>query len=126
MEPATSGIHVSTSIELYTVCSAAVPRYAPPAIAVPHRPTVYREVDRAEELANSITHGLGAVLSLAGLYALVRISAQGGNPAQIAGCVTYGVALVLLYTASTLCHACWNAGLKRVLLVCDHIGIYLL
>jgi hemolysin III len=36
------------------------------------------------------------------------------------------VSLVLLYTASTLYHACPNAWLKRVLLLLDHIGIYLL
>jgi hemolysin III len=80
--------------------------------------------DWAEELANSATHGVGLVLSLAGLYALVQIT--GSGPRNALGCTIYGVSLVLLYAASTFYHGCRHAGLKQILLVLDHIGIYLL
>jgi hemolysin III len=80
--------------------------------------------DWAEELANSATHGVGLVLSLAGLYALVQIT--GSGPQSTVGCTIYGVSLVLLYAASTFYHGCRHAGLKQILLVLDHIGIYLL
>jgi hemolysin III len=82
--------------------------------------------DWAEELANSATHGVGLALSIAGLLALVRMTATGGVPQSALGCTIYGVSLVLLYAASTFYHGCRRAGLKRVLLVLDHIGIYLL
>src|SRR5438270_6145652 len=80
--------------------------------------------DRAEELANTLTHGAGLVLSLAGLYALIVIAARRGNPGESAGCLVFGVSLVLLYSASTLYHSWRDEGVKRVLLLLDHIGIY--
>jgi hemolysin III len=83
-----------------------------------------REPDRAEELASSVTHAFGLVLSLAGLYPLAVIHGPGAFPTQAAGCVVYGASLVLLYGASTLYHGCRHAGLKRALLAVDHVGIY--
>jgi hemolysin III len=83
-------------------------------------------LDRVEELANTITHGAGVVLSLGGLYALVRITGGSGIPALAVGCTVFGVSLVLLYTASTLYHGCRHVEWKRALLVLDHIGIYAL
>jgi hemolysin III len=47
-------------------------------------------------------------------------------PGSTLGCIIYGVSLVLLYAASTFYHACSHAALKQVLLLLDHIGIYLL
>jgi hemolysin III len=82
--------------------------------------------DRAEELANSVTHGIGLLLSIAGLSALVRISGASSIPQSTLGCTVYGAALTLLYAASTFYHACRRAGLKQLLLLFDHIGIYLL
>ena len=79
-----------------------------------------------EELANSLTHGVGLVLSLGGLYALVVITGRSGLSEQAIGCVTYGASLVLLYAASTLYHGWRNDETKRFLLVLDHIGIYAL
>lgn len=79
-----------------------------------------------EELANGITHGIGLVLSVAGLVALVALSIIRGNAWHIAGCTTFGVTLVLLYTASTLYHSLRRPRLKRILKVLDHTAIYLL
>jgi hemolysin III len=82
--------------------------------------------DRVEELANSITHGIGVFLGAGGLLALVQIASTSGIPRRTLGCVVYGVSLVLLYAASASYHGCRHAARKRVLLLLDHIGIYLL
>jgi hemolysin III len=97
------------------------------AATLPHdRRTSTVRPDRAEELANTITHGAGLVLSLAGLCALVSIAGEGKSPGLALGCGVYGASLVLLYAASTLYHGWQDAGGKRVLLLLDHIGIYVL
>jgi len=75
---------------------------------------------------NSITHGLGLVLSIAGLSALVTLAGNIGTTRYTVGCGVYGASLVMLYAASTLYHI-WPAGeLKRVFHLLDHIGIYTL
>ena len=79
-----------------------------------------------EELANGITHGIGLVLSVAGLAILVVLSILKGSAWHIAGCTTFGVTLVLLYTASTLYHSLRTPHLKRFLKILDHAAIYLL
>jgi len=117
---------LSTSIELHAIRLAALPRHAHPSVIDRDRTTEIRSVDRVEELANSITHGVGVVLSSAGLSALVWITRTSEDPWHALGCIIYGVSLVLLYTASTLYHGCRHVGLKRVLLLLDHIGIYVL
>lgn len=79
-----------------------------------------------EELANGITHGVGLVLSILGLIALVALSVMRGNAWHIAGCTTFGVTMVLLYAASTLYHTFHTPRLKRILKILDHTAIYLL
>src|SRR6185503_12738091 len=79
-----------------------------------------------EELANSITHGIGLALSVVGLIALVVLSVVRGASWNIAGCTTFGVTLVLLYAASTLYHTFHTPRLKRILKILDHAAIYLL
>lgn len=82
--------------------------------------------DFLEELANSITHGIGLALSVVGLVALVALSIVRGDAWHIAGCTTFGVTLVLLYAASTLYHTFHTPRLKRILKVFDHTAIFLL
>ncbi|MBI3735443.1 hemolysin III family protein, partial [Candidatus Sumerlaeota bacterium] len=79
-----------------------------------------------EELVNSLTHGLGAILSVAGLIALVAMAAARGKTPHLVGCTVFGVSLVLLYTASTLYHAFHGPDLKRILRIIDHSCIYVL
>ncbi len=79
-----------------------------------------------EEIANSVTHGIGLALSIAGLFVLVFIAAGNGNAWHIASAAVYGTTLVLLYAASTLYHAVRRPRLKRLLRVLDHSAIYLL
>jgi len=79
-----------------------------------------------EELANGITHGIGLVLSIVGLAVLVFLSVMRGNAWHIVGCTTFGVSLVLLYTASTMYHSFRTPRWKRILKTLDHTAIYLL
>ncbi len=79
-----------------------------------------------EELANAITHGLGALLSIAGLVLLVVFASLDGNAWHIVSFSIFGTCLVLLYTASTLYHSFRSTRVKHVLRIMDHSAIYLL
>ncbi|OZB59376.1 MAG: hemolysin III [Lysobacterales bacterium 14-68-21] len=79
-----------------------------------------------DELASSIVHGIGVVLAIAGLAALVAVSAHYGEARDVIASAVYGTTLVLLYTASTLYHAVPVPAAKPVLRTLDHIAIYLL
>lgn len=79
-----------------------------------------------EEIANSITHGLGAALSIAALVLLIVAAARTGNRWQLASAITYGVTLILLYMSSTLYHSIPGPRARRVFKVIDHSAIYLL
>jgi len=79
-----------------------------------------------EEIAHSITHGIGAGLSIAGLTLLVALAVLYGNVYQIVSFSVYGSTLILLYLASTLYHGFQNPRLKRVFKIFDHASIYLL
>jgi hemolysin III len=80
----------------------------------------------AEELANSLTHGVGLGLSIAGFIVLVVLAAMSGSAWRILSCAVYGTTLICLYTASTLYHSIHSRRLQRVLKICDHSAIYLL
>jgi hemolysin III len=86
----------------------------------------YRIEDAAEELANTITHGVGAVLALGGLALLVVLAAVAGNGWHLASAIVFGVTLLLLYLASTLYHALTGTRAERVFQILDHAAIYLL
>lgn len=79
-----------------------------------------------EELANSLTHGMGAGLSVAGLVLLVVKSAQHGDAWHVVSTAIFGSTLVLLYAASTLYHSFRNERLKQLLQKFDHAAIFLL
>jgi hemolysin III len=83
---------------------------------------------RGEAIANSLTHGLGAVLSLAGLVVLAVAARRQGSAAALVGCVVFGSALVLLYTSSTLYHSLGHVHerARGVLRALDHSAIFLL
>lgn len=79
----------------------------------------------AEELANTITHGIGLALSIAGFVVLLVLAALRGSPRHIVSCAIYGATLVCLYAASTLYHGIPSPRRKRALRVFDHCAIYL-
>lgn len=79
-----------------------------------------------EELANSITHGIGALLSAVGLVLLVSISLRYGNFWHALASSVFGTTLVCSYTASTLYHSIAVERFKPTLRRLDHAAIYLL
>ena len=79
-----------------------------------------------EEIANSITHGIGIVLAIAALVILTAFAGIYGNVWHIVSVSIYGTTLILLYTASTLYHSIQQPRVKRILRVLDHSAIYLL
>lgn len=81
---------------------------------------------RAEEIAHSVTHGIGTALSVAGLTLLVVLASLRGSARLVVSVAVYGTTLVLLYLASTLYHAIQHDGAKRVLKILDHAAIFLL
>jgi hemolysin III len=80
----------------------------------------------AEELANSLTHGVGLIMSIAGFATLLTLAVMRGSAWRIASCAIYGSTLLCLYAASTFYHGIRSRRLKRILKVCDHSAIYLL
>ncbi len=79
-----------------------------------------------EEIANSITHGIGTGLSIAALVILVILASQKGDPWKIVGFSIYGASLFLLYLISTLYHGFTNINVKKFFRVLDHSAIFLL
>lgn len=79
-----------------------------------------------EEIAHSLTHAIGAALSIAGLTLLVALAALYGNVYQIVSFSIYGGTLVILYLASTLYHGFQQPRIKRVFKILDHASIFLL
>jgi len=79
-----------------------------------------------EEIANSLTHGFGIVLSLAGLAVLIAFARAFGTVWHIVSCSLYGATQIILYTASTLYHSVRRPRAKAVLRLFDHSAIFLL
>ena len=80
-----------------------------------------------EEIANAVSHGLGAVLGIAGLAVLMVAAATRGEGAgHVVPCVIYGAAMVLMFTTSTLYHSFPWPRVKRVFRVLDHEMIFLM
>jgi hemolysin III len=79
---------------------------------------------KGEEIANSITHGIGILLSAAALVLLIVFSAINGTQLHILTFIVYGVTMLTLYTASTLLHALPKGRAKNVFEILDHSSIY--
>jgi hemolysin III len=79
-----------------------------------------------EEIFNSITHAIGALVSIAGLVLLIVFSSLYGNSSHVISCTIFGFTLVLLYTASTLYHSFRKPNLKHAFKILDHSCIYIL
>ena len=79
-----------------------------------------------EELANSLTHGLGVALAIAGLVVMVVFAAKRGTARDVVGASIFGSTLILLYLMSTLYHAFRGPRVKLVFKIFDHSAIFLL
>jgi len=84
------------------------------------------EYTLGEEIANSVTHGVGALLSLIGTAILLYRAARDGTTLHVVSFAVYGSCLFLLHLSSTLYHAIRPPRAKRVFRVFDHCSIYLL
>lgn len=79
-----------------------------------------------EEIANSVTHGIGIVLAVAALGILTTFAGIYGNPWHVISVSVYGFTLILLYTASTLYHSVQTPRTKNIFQILDHAAIYML
>ena len=79
-----------------------------------------------EELCNSISHGIGAVLSIAALVLCVVQAAATGSAIAVVSAAVYGAALIVLYCNSTVYHALKRNKAKKVMRIIDHCSIFLL
>ncbi|WP_372365051.1 hemolysin III family protein [Candidatus Uabimicrobium sp. HlEnr_7] len=75
-----------------------------------------------EELANSLTHGIGLVIAI---IAFITFSDWQGNESEVLSLIVYGSTLFFLYAASTLYHTVKTPKLKRIFQILDHSAIYL-
>lgn len=81
---------------------------------------------KREEIANAVTHGLGALMAIAALVILTVFSILKGTTWHVVSFSVFGATLVTLYTASTLYHSLTNEKVKVLFRKFDHMSIYLL
>jgi len=93
-----------------------------PASAVPQS----RVQSTGEEIANSVSHGIGLIAALAGVPILIIAAVDRGHTAGIVAAAVFAVSLVLVYLTSTLYHAWPRTDTKHVLRLIDHAAIFLL
>ena len=93
-------------------------------MALPSKP--YRPQSVGEEIANSISHGLGFVLAVAGAPILIVTALRQGTVADVVAVSVFAASMALLYLSSTIYHALPTGRIKNVFHVLDHAAIYLL
>lgn len=79
-----------------------------------------------EELVSAISHGIGALLSIAGTIVLIYFAALSNDTWKIVSVCIYGASMIILYTVSTVYHSLAPSGGKKVMRILDHCVIYLL
>jgi hemolysin III len=79
-----------------------------------------------EEIANSVSHGVGVLLAVAAVPILVVGAVRRGTAADIVGASVFGAAMLLLYLTSTLYHALPQGRAKKVFRILDHSAIFLM
>ena len=84
------------------------------------------QCSKHEEFVNSLTHGVGILLSITGLVVMVVMAVYRGDVWQVVSFSIFGSTLILLYLASTLYHSMSQSIAKKFLKVFDHSAIYLL
>ena len=92
---------------------------------MPNIPVLPRYTLR-EEIASSITHGVGILLAIVGLAVLVTFAARYGDAWHVVSCSVFGAALILCFTTSTLYHSVQIERLKHRLRALDHAAIFVL
>lgn len=85
-----------------------------------------REQSHAEEIANSVSHGVGLVAALIGTPILVTYAARQGDAGFIVGTSVFSATMIFLYLASTLYHALPRGKAKGAFRIIEHSAIFLL
>jgi len=85
-----------------------------------------KQYTAGEEIVNSVTHGIGALLSVAGLVVLIIFAVWYGDNWHVVSFSIFGGSLIVLYSASTLYHGFSNPSLKTIFKKMDHSAIFLL
>ena len=85
-----------------------------------------RKYTLGEEIFNSTSHAIGAILSILALIIMIWLSVSTKNTVGVISSIVFGFTLILLYTSSTLYHALTNKTAKKVFQIFDHCSIYLL
>lgn len=85
-----------------------------------------RRQELGEEIANAISHGIGAMLAIAGTVLLLVRAATHGSAIAVVSAALYGSSMILLYTISCIYHALTPPRGKKVFRVLDHCSIFLL
>lgn len=88
--------------------------------------TSLKRYSKGEEVFNSVTHGIGALLAVIGTVIMVMLSVLNGTALGLGASLIYGISLIVLYTMSTVYHAIPFPKVKTVLRVFDHTSIFLL
>jgi hemolysin III len=78
-----------------------------------------------EELANSMSHGIGAIFALIAAPTLIVTAVNAGDVYSIVGSSVFAASMIILYLSSTLYHALPNKRAKGVFQIVDHIAIFL-
>ena len=86
----------------------------------------YRTLSLGEEIFNSITHGIGTLLSIAALVVLIVFAAVKGNVWHVVSFSIFGSTLIMLYLSSTLYHSFSKEKIKNLFARFDHAAIFLL
>lgn len=84
-----------------------------------------RDYTVGEEVANSVTHGVGALLAIAAIPLCIVAAVRSGGGLHLVAALVYSIFMLLEYVMSTLYHALTAEGAKRVFKVLDHSFIYL-
>ena len=89
-------------------------------------PSVAPKYTLGEELFNSISHGVGVLLSIAALVLLIIFAAIDGSGYKLASGIVYGISLILLYSMSMVYHIVQGKKGKAVMRIFDHCSIFIL
>lgn len=85
-----------------------------------------RRYSLGEEIANSMTHGLGALFGVVALVILVVNAVKLSDSVRVVSFAVYGGSLILLFSASALYHGVQNPSVKQKLRIFDHSAIFVL
>jgi len=83
-------------------------------------------LNRKEELANTLTHGIGVLFAVIAIPSLISNSVMHNSFEKIIGVSIYAFSFLLVFSVSTIYHCLFDPNLKKVFKIIDHISIYFL